>query len=105
MSIYFITRHIGALQWANQNHLNFDIHLPHLSDLEQLDIHDIVIGTLPINIVYALNQKGIRYIHLSLEIPPHLRGVELNVEQLNECKATLEEFSVIKHPLCTKIIG
>jgi len=35
-------------------------------------------------------------LHLSLKIPPHLRGVELDIEQLKVCQATLEEFVVTK---------
>ena len=96
MTVYFVTRHPGALQWAKQNHLEFDIHLEHLTDLNSLHAQDIVIGTLPINMVYQLNCKDIRYIHLSLEIPPQLRGVELDTQQLNACKAILEEFVVQK---------
>lgn len=96
MTIYFVTRHLGALAWAEQNHLHFDVHLEHLLDLQQLNANDVIIGTLPINMVFQLNQKGVRYIHLSLDIPPQLRGVELNVEQLHACKAALEEFVVQK---------
>lgn len=96
MTIYFITRHSGALQWAAQTGLDYDVHLPHLLSMAQLSKDDVVIGTLPINMVYQLNQKGVRYIHLSLEIPPALRGVELDAEQLKACKATLEEFRVSK---------
>lgn len=96
MTTYFVTRHTGALQWADAHGVAFDVHLEHLLDLEKLQAGDVVIGTLPINIVYQLNVRGIRYIHLSLQIPPQLRGVELNVEQLKQCQATLEEFTVTK---------
>ncbi len=91
---YLITRHAGAVQWAAQTGLLYDVHLEHLLSITQLFEGDIVIGTLPINIVYRLNQKGVRYIHLSLEIPPHLRGIELDAAQLEACHATLQEFQV-----------
>lgn len=94
MTIYFITRHAGALAWAKQQNLSFDVHLEHLLDINLLQAGDTIIGTLPINLVYALNVKQVRYIHLSLNIPPQLRGIELTTAQLNECQATLEEFSV-----------
>ncbi len=94
MTTYFITRHTGALQWALANQVHFDCHLQHLDDFSALRHGDVVIGTLPINMVYQINQLGVRYIHLSLEIPPSLRGVELTSEQLIACKATLEEFKV-----------
>lgn len=96
MTTYFITRHPGALQWAEQSQLHYDVHLEHLLSLSVLNTGDTVVGTLPINMVYQLNQKGVSYVHLSLEIPPALRGIELTAEQLNSCKATLEKFEVYK---------
>ena len=54
MTTYFITRHLGALQWAEANQVNFDVHLEHLLTLDQLKKGDVVIGTLPINIITAL---------------------------------------------------
>lgn len=96
MTTYFITRHVGALDWAKANDVHFDVHLPHLLNVDELKSGDVIIGTLPINIISQINELGVRYIHLSLDIPPQLRGVELTVEQLNECQATLEEFYVKK---------
>ncbi|MFV5525595.1 CRISPR-associated protein Csx16 [Acinetobacter variabilis] len=96
MTTYFVTRHPGAVAWAKSVELQYDVHLEHLMSLEQVQAEDVVIGTLPINMVYALNRKSVRYIHLSLNIPPTLRGMELNVEQLKQCQATLEEFTVEK---------
>lgn len=96
MTTYFITRHTGALDWAQANGVHFDVHLPHLLNVDELQSEDVIIGTLPINIISQINELGVRYIHLSLDIPPQLRGVELTVEQLNECQATLEEFYVKK---------
>ncbi|ART83436.1 CRISPR-associated protein Csx16 [Oceanisphaera profunda] len=96
MITYFITRHPGALQWAKQKKLHYDVHVEHLLSLSLLNKGDTVVGTLPINLVYQINQKGVIYVHLSLEIPPALRGVELTAEQLDNCKATLERYEVIK---------
>lgn len=92
MTTYFVTRHQGAIDWAKASNVQFDVHLTHLGDDIILKSGDTVIGTLPINIIAQINAMGVRYIHLSLTIPPHLRGVELNVDELNECQATLEEF-------------
>lgn len=81
---------------GKKNGVDFDVHLTHLNDDMPLKAGDVIIGTLPINIIAQINAMGVRYIHLSLTIPPHLRGVELNVDELNECQATLEEFLVKK---------
>lgn len=94
MATYFVTRHAGAVQWAAATELAYDVHLTHLSNLSAFHHGEVVIGTLPINMVYMLNQRGVRYLHLSLEIPPELRGVELDADQLVACQATLQEFVV-----------
>lgn len=95
MTTYFVTRHLGALEWAKSSQLTFDVHLEHLT-LDILKAGDVVIGTLPVNMIYALGQMQVRYIHLSLQIPAHLRGVELSVSELNSCHAFLEEYIVHK---------
>lgn len=105
MTTYFITRHPGALQWAKQNNLHYDVHSEHLLSLSQLQAGDTVVGTLPINMVYELNKKQVGYVHLSLEIPVSLRGVELTVKQLNECNATLEKFEVMKVHFDQELLG
>lgn len=94
MTTYFVTRHDGALEWAKASNVYFDMHLTHLGDDMSLQVGDVVIGTLPINIVAKINQMGVRYFHLSLEIPVDLRGVELSHEQLLACQASLQEFFV-----------
>lgn len=94
MTTYFVTRHQGAIDWAKASNVQFDVHLTHLGDDIVLKSGDTVIGTLPINIVYDINQLGVRYLHLSLDMPAHLRGLELNAEQLLVCNASLQEFVV-----------
>lgn len=96
MTTYFITRHIGALDWAKVKDVHFDVHLTHLLNFDELKSGDVIIGTLPVNIISQINELGVRYVHLSLDIPPQLRGVELTAEQLDECQASLEEFHVKK---------
>lgn len=96
MTIYLITRHPGAIAWAKAAGVDYDLHTEHLLDLDSFVAGDVVIGTLPINMVYELNCRDVRYKHLSLNIPPHLRGHELSVEQLEECGARLEEYYVTR---------
>lgn len=98
MTVYFISRHAGALDWAKEQNIHFDIHLTHLDNLDGLNPNDIIIGTLPINMVADLNMRQIRYVHLSLRIPAKLRGIELNAEQLRLCQIQLQEFSVNVKP-------
>ena len=96
MTVYFITRHIGALEWANEQDVHFDVHLSHLTHFDDLQASDTVIGTLPIHLVADLNARGIRYVHLSMHVPVHLRGIELSAQQLHDCQIQLEEFYVTR---------
>lgn len=99
MTTYFITRHPGAVDWAQSQGIHYDQHTEHLLAMDQLKAGDVVIGTLPINMVFELNSRGVRYQHLALDIPRELRGIELSAEQLSQCQARLEEYSVERLPL------
>ena len=96
MTVYFVTRHIGALQWACEHNAHYDVHLTHVDDLTLFKAKDMVIGTLPIQWVADLNAQGVHYMHLSMDIPAHLRGVELNAQQLCDCHIRLEAFQVTR---------
>lgn len=94
--IYLITRHPGALQWLQQKLSEPAVHLEHLNDPDLIGPGDIVVGTLPINLVAAICCRGARYLHLELELPQSLRGQELSVQQLNELGAALVEYAVLQ---------
>jgi len=55
---------------------------------------DVVMGTLPVQLVAELNQRGAHYWHLSMNIPDTMRGAELSADQMDEFGARLEEFRV-----------
>jgi CRISPR-associated protein Csx16 len=95
MTTYFITRHPGAREWAKQKGIKVDEHLTHL-DIDMLKAGDTLIGSLPINLAAEVCQKGAFYIHLSLNIPEHLRGLELSATQLQQYGAELECFNLQK---------
>ena len=92
MTVWFVGRHPGAKEWAVRQGLAIDAWIEHLTD--QAVAGDTVIGTLPINRVAALNQIGVRYINLSLDLPMEWRGKELDYEMMQACKPCLELFDV-----------
>lgn len=98
MSIYLISRHQGAVEWMNHMGHHYDEHLTHLNDYVELSKGDVVVGSLPINIVADLAERGVSYMHLSLYIPEHLRGIELSAEQLSKLNARLEAYQVKRLP-------
>lgn len=94
MSIYFVTRHPGAHDWAAAEGLQVDALVPHL-DPAIIEPGDQVIGSLPVNLAAQVCKRGGRYLHLSLDLPPALRGQELGVEQMRDCNARIEEYRVL----------
>ena len=95
MTTLFISRHPGALEWAAAEGLAADARLAHL-DPETIQPGDVVIGTLPIHLAARVCERGGRYLHLSLELPPEQRGRELSAADLRRCGARLEEYRVTR---------
>lgn len=93
MTTYFITRHPGARDWALQTGIAVDAVLDHL-EVEDIQPGDRVIGTLPVNLAASVCERGGRYLHLTLELPPEARGIELSAEDMRRYGARVEEFAV-----------
>ena len=93
MTTYFVSRHPGAVQWAREHGVRVDAQLAHL-DIADVQAGDVVIGSLPVNLAAELIRKKARYLHVSLDLPPEWRGLELTVEQMRQCNARLEEYRV-----------
>ena len=93
MSSYFISRHSGALAWAAEEGMHIDQLIEHL-DPAIIQPGDTLIGSLPVNLAADVCARGGRYLHLSLDLPPDLRGRELSVEQMRACGARVEEYQV-----------
>jgi CRISPR-associated protein Csx16 len=93
MSSWFVTRHSGAKAWANAQKLLVDHVVTHL-DLTHLKPGDLVIGILPIQMIAAICALPARYLHLVIDVPAELRGVELSAEQMRTLGARLEAYEV-----------
>lgn len=95
---YFITRHSGALQWLEKQIAEPAVHLYHL-DLDKvndLKKGDQVIGNLPVNLIFTLCSRGVRYFHLEMTVPENLRGQELTSEKMETHGAVLVEYLVFR---------
>lgn len=91
MTTYFISRHPGAIQWARECGIAVDQQLAHLN-IEEIQAGDVVIGSLPVNLVAELTRKNARYLHLTLDLPLDQRGVELDAAAMKCYGARLEEY-------------
>ena len=92
MTTYFISRHPGAVDWAESQGFHVDERLAHF-DATIVNEGDRVIGTLPINLVAEVNARGGEYLHLTLELPPDMRGKELTAAAMQEYSARLEPYT------------
>lgn len=90
---YFVSRHSGAVEWAKEEGFRIDVELDHL-DMAIIQQGDTVIGSLPVNLVAEVCQKGARYLHLSLRLTAELRGKELSPADMRACDAHLEAYQV-----------
>lgn len=90
---YLVSRHPGAIAWCQRQQLVIDTILPHL-DPVQIRAGDWVIGTLPLPMVAEVQRRGGHYLHLSVPVPPELRGQELSADQLEQLGASLIEYQV-----------
>jgi CRISPR-associated protein Csx16 len=92
---WFISRHQGSIDWIKGQNIHIDKFAPHLDEKIALKPGDTIIGSLPVHIIANLNKGGVRFINLQIELPPELRGVELNARQINLLAPKLQEFRVM----------
>ena len=88
---YLVSRHPGAHGWAMR--LAYDEIVGSL-DINQINAGDVVYGTLPIALAAEVIARGARFISLTLDTPPALRGRELTSKQMAACGARVEEFFI-----------
>jgi CRISPR-associated protein Csx16 len=93
MTIWFVTRHRGAVDWAARQGIAVDRMVDHL-DVAKVRPGDQVLGTLPVNLAAEVCAKDARYLHLALEIPAEARGRELTPEEMEAYGARLVPYRV-----------
>ncbi len=97
-TIWFVSRHPGAVEWAARRRLIVDRQIAHLETAE-VKPGDTVIGTLPVNLTAEVCRRGARYLNLSLDLPEAARGRELTADELERFGARLEPF-LVERELC-----
>lgn len=92
MTVFFVSRHPGAIDWAQRAGIAFDVQVAHL-DPAAVHQHDTVIGTLPVQSVAQVCARGARYLHLTFDMPAEKRGGELSADDLTTLGARLLAFT------------
>jgi CRISPR-associated protein Csx16 len=93
MTVWFVSRHPGALEWARHHDVVFDRNVPHLA-MEEVRAGDTVIGSLPVNLAADVCARGAIYRHLSLQLVARDRGRELSAAELEDYNVTLQTYFV-----------
>lgn len=94
--VWFVSRHQASLKWIKSEGIMIDHAISHLTSDTPIKAGDIVIGSLPVNKIAQLNQQGVRFISLELDMKPQHRGVELTEQQLPLLNARLQEYLVLR---------
>ncbi len=92
-TVWFVSRHAGAVEWAERRGIGVDRLVSHL-DPTDIRPGDTVIGTLPVHLAAEVCARGARYLHLSLDLPPEMRGRDLSADDMDACNARLEEYGI-----------
>jgi len=98
MTVWFVSRHDGALEWAKERGILDDsqsVKVVSGIDVEQVALDDYVIGTLPVHLVADICARGAHYLHIAMQVPAGRRGSELSAAEMVEFGATVREFLVL----------
>lgn len=98
---WFVSRHSGSIEWIKSQNIPIDYFIEHLDEKLNITQGDTVIGSLPVQTISMLNKRGVKFIHLVLDLPQALRGIELTAKQVHELKPSLNEYIVWQ---CDKVI-
>ncbi len=90
MTTYFVTRHPGAIEWARRQGIEAELVRDFKSDV--IAPGDVVLGTLPVQLIAEVNARGGRYLHLEMSLPPEARGKDLSADDMDRFGARLVEY-------------
>jgi len=95
MTLWFVSRHPGAIEWVKRRPLAIDRFEPHL-DLAEVRPGDQVFGTLPVELAAEVCRCGARFFAMRLSVPAEQRGLDLTADDLEALQADFQEYQVTK---------
>lgn len=93
MATWFVSRHLGAIEWMKKQNKSVDYWVGHL-DVDDVSSGDIVIGILPLSLASALYGKNVRFFALVLPQVQGDRGKEHSCQEMMFRGAYLQEYQV-----------
>lgn len=93
MTTYFVSRHAGAIAWAQRQGMAPDHWVEHL-EIARIQAGDTVVGTLPVPMAAAVCSLGARYLHLDVPLSQAQRGRELSADDLEGLGASVQQYEV-----------
>ena len=94
MSVYFVSRHAGAIEWIKQQtQWQIDQFVSHL-DPAIIQANDVVLGTLPLHLAAEVCERGASFYFLTLPQQFSERGIEHSAESMWIAGAKLQRFHV-----------
>ena len=97
MTVFFVSRHQGAIEWMKKQPVKVDCWKDDLN-IDTISAGDTVIGTVPIHLAAQICVKGAVFLALQLELPVDLRGTELTNNQLKQLNCKLCRYEVNRLP-------
>jgi putative CRISPR-associated protein (TIGR02620 family) len=104
MTTWFVTRHPGAIAWAQRQGIvaapsvDSDERITDSITPAEVSLGDTVFGTLPVHLAAEICTRGGRYFHITMTVPGDRRGEELTPDDMDAFGATCREFIVIGSP-------
>lgn len=93
MTVWFVTRHPGAVAWAQRHGVRYDRHVEHIA-VDEVKAGDTVIGVLPVNLAAAVCAKDARFFALEITVTRAQRGTELSADALEELQCQVRQYDV-----------
>lgn len=93
MTIWFVSRHPGAIAWMKRQPIAVDRWVTHM-DTDDVKKGDTVIGVLPLHAAAKVCEKDAIFLALSIELAEEQRGRELSAEELETIHCSLRRFDV-----------
>ncbi len=93
MATWFVSRHLGAIEWMKMQDCSVDHWVEHLN-VDDVNSGDTVIGIVPLFLAAELYRKKVRF--LALVLPQSLgdRGGEHSYQEMLIREAYLQEYQV-----------